>query len=228
VGGGVFVVPWRVGDPRPWTGSLRQGGHQCLGPRLEHRDVGGLAVPTWTPTGATTVWRDHQCPHGRLEVRSVISGIPVGDRHGLRIAFREVCPTEGTAGGVKMVAAQGDAFAGPHAQGQFRQEEVTAVGLGRIERAAELEAMEQLSPHAIMPHQLEGFAGKKLWGSRQGPMGKAEPIQHHAGYGFARCELLGWIRHEAGVEHGHSAQVVDDRREHASVVEAFHVHLFPE
>ena len=81
------------------------------------------------------------------------------------------------------------------------KQQVAAIGIGLIERAAELEAIEHLSPHAVMQQQIEGFAGKKLWGQRQGPIGKAEPIQNHAGHGFARREHFLWIGHQAGVNH---------------------------
>jgi len=43
-----------------------------------------------------------------------------------------------------MVAAQVDAFAGAHAQSQFRKPQVAAISRGLIERAAELDAIEQL------------------------------------------------------------------------------------
>jgi hypothetical protein len=77
-----------------------------------------------------------------------------------------------------------------------------------------------------MKQQIAGFAGKQLRGSRQGPIGKAEPLKNHAGDGFARCELRLWIGPEASVDHVNEAQVFDDRREHASGVEAFNVNLF--
>jgi hypothetical protein len=124
-----------------------------------------------------------------------------------------------------MVAAQVDAVSGAHAQGQFMTQQVTAIGIGLIERAATLEAMAPLSPKAGMQQQLEGLAGKKLWGQRPGPLGTSETITNHAGHGFARREHCWLIRHKAGVHQVNEASVVDNRRDHASMIEAFNVHL---
>ena len=41
---------------------------------------------------------------------------------------------------------------------------VAAVGVCLSERVAEVEAIAHLSPHAVMTQQIEGFAGKQLWG----------------------------------------------------------------
>jgi hypothetical protein len=114
-----------------------------------------------------------------------------------------------------MVTAPVEAVSRAHAQGRFMNQQVAAIGLGRIARAAELETSEQLRPKAVMKSQIEGLAGKKLWGQRQGPMGTSETIQNHAGHRFARREHCLWIGHEASVHHGHDAQGFDDRRAHA-------------
>lgn len=185
-----------------------------------------MAVPTLTHQGETAVLRDHPCQHRLRQVRSGISGIPVGDRKGLLIACRDLLSTACKAGGIKMVEAPVDAFAGAHAQGQFMKQQGAALGLGLIERAAELEAIEHLSPHAVLQHQLAGCIGKKLWGHRQGPMGKAEPIQNQAGHGFARREHFLWIGHQAGVNQVNYASIFADRCNDVSVVEAFHVNFF--
>jgi hypothetical protein len=100
---------------------------------------------------------------------------------------------------------------------------VTAIGRGRIERAATRAAMAPLSPNAGRPQPLEGRAGKTLWGQRPGPLGTSETMTHHAGHGFARREPCLVIRHQAGVHQVHDASVVDHRSDHASMVEAFNV-----
>src|SRR5215217_7996748 len=81
--------------------------------------------------------------------------------------------------------------------------------------AAELEAIEHLGPNTVMKQLIAGLAGKKLWGQRPGPMGKAETIEHHAGHGFARREHCLLIKHKAGVHHVNYADVFDNRSEHA-------------
>ena len=125
-----------------------------------------------------------------------------------------------------MVEAQVDALAGAHAQGQFRQQQVAAISLGLIERAAELAAIAPRRPHAVMPQQIEGCAGTKLWGQRQGARGKATPIQHHAGHGLTRREHGLWIGHQAGVHQVNQSSVCADSSDYAEVVEAFHLNFF--
>jgi hypothetical protein len=124
-----------------------------------------------------------------------------------------------------MGEAQVDACAGASAQGPFMKQQVAAIGLGRIERAAEADALAPLSPHAVIPQQIEGCTGKKRWGQRPGPMGNAEPSQHHAGHGCARRPHVLLSGYQAGVHPVDYAYIVADRRDDAEVVEAFHVTL---
>jgi len=91
-----------------------------------------------------------------------------------------------------------------------------------IERATELKAVEHLRPDALTKQQVEGFLGKKLRGQEQGPIGKPQAIEDHPRHGFARCDVLLFIRHEAGVNHRYQAEVFDDLGKEPSMVQAFH------
>ena len=52
------------------------------------------------------------------------------------------------------------------------KQQVAAVGVGLIERAAKLKAVEHLGANALTKQQIEGFVSKKLRGQGQGPVGK--------------------------------------------------------
>ena len=55
----------------------------------------------------------------------------------------------------------------------------------------------------LTKQQIERCVGKKLWGQRQGPMGKAQAIENHSGHGFARRYHFLIIWHEMPVNHVH-------------------------
>jgi hypothetical protein len=105
-------------------------------------------------------------------------------------------------------------------------QQVAAISLGLIERAAEREAMAHRRPHAGMPPQIEGCAGNTWGGQRPGARGQATPLQPHTGHGLTRRAHGVWIGHTTGVHHVNQSEVLDDRRDDASVVEAFHLNVF--
>ena len=63
-----------------------------------------------------------------------------------------------------MVEAHIDVFLATDSQGQFTQQQVTAIGMNLIECTAELKAVEHLRINALTKQQIKGFVGKKLWG----------------------------------------------------------------
>src|SRR5215813_14253143 len=97
------MVELRVCDQIPWAGGVRKSRYQRLRPLLEHRDVRRIAIPTCTHKGDTTILRDQQFQDRLLQVRSVLSGVAVGDGNGWRIAFRHILPAARKAGRVEMI-----------------------------------------------------------------------------------------------------------------------------
>ena len=110
-----------------------------------------MAIPTVAHTRDATVVRDHPCQHRLLQARPVVFGVALGDRHRVLIAVRAVRASERDAGGVEMLEALIDPFLSADRQRQLLKEHVTAIGLGFIERAAQRQAMEQLSLEALTP-----------------------------------------------------------------------------
>ena len=204
--GGIGVgVAFRVGEQIPRTGRVLKGGPQCLRPLLENLCVRGIAVPAFAQNGDTPILGHHECQHHLLPVRPVISGVAMGDGNGVLIPFGNVCTAEGKAGRVEMIAAQVDAFLGTDRQGQLLKQQVAAIGVGRIERATELKALEHLGAHACTQQQIEGFASKKLGGQGQRSVAKPEAIQNHPSYGFAGCDGFWCIGHETGIDQRNEA-----------------------
>jgi hypothetical protein len=223
----IRVVACGVCDQLPRAGCVLEGRHQRLGPFLDDVAVRGMALPTVAHTRDAPVWRDHQCQDHLLQVRPVVLGGAVGDRHGVRIAVRDRRASEREAGGVEMMEALIDPFLSADRKCPLRPSHVTAIGLGFIERAAQLQALAQLRREALTPHQSERCVGKKLWGPRAGPLGKAHAIEHHPGHGFAwREDFLG-LWHEACGDHVNQASVFANSGDHADVLKAFDAHRFP-
>ena len=77
-----------------------------------------------------------------------------------------------------------------------------------------------------MKQEIERFVGKKLGRQRSGPSGKAQAIERHPDYGFARREDFLCMGHEACVDHVNQPYVADDSGDHASMIEAFEAKWF--
>jgi hypothetical protein len=131
----------------------------------------------------------------------MIFGVAISDRNRLLIAVGNVFPMERKAGGVEMIEAQVNTFLGTDRQSQLMKQEVAAVGVGLVKRAAKLKTVKHLGTHATSQQQLERFVGKKLRGQGQRPVGKPKPIQNHPRHGFARREDFLGIWHEPCVDH---------------------------
>jgi hypothetical protein len=132
VGGLVLRVALRVGAQIPRARGVLKGRHQRLRPLLEDLDIRRLASPTCAAKGNAPILRDHQFQDGLLEVRPVIFGVAVGERHRLLIAVGNVLPTERNAGGVEMLAAPVKACLGTDRQGQSMTQQGAALGVGLI------------------------------------------------------------------------------------------------
>src|SRR4029434_12976 len=100
-----------------------------------------MAIPTFAPQGDTTILRDHQFQDRLLQVWPVISGVAVGDGNGLLIAVVDVRSVERKDDGVEMIKAQINPCSGTHLQGQRMEQQVAAIGVGLIKRAAKLKAV---------------------------------------------------------------------------------------
>jgi hypothetical protein len=73
----------------------------------------------------------------------------MGDGNGLLIAFRNVLPAERKAGCVEMMEAQVNAFLGTDRKGQLMEQQIAAIGVGLIERAAKLKTVEHVGAKAL-------------------------------------------------------------------------------
>ena len=100
-----------------------------------------------------------------------------------------------------MIEAAVDAFLVTDGQGEFAKQQITAISICFIKRAAELKAIEHLRVDAFTKQQVEGFVGKKLWRQGQRAIGKPQAIEDHPGHGFARCDLLLCVGDEACIDH---------------------------
>src|SRR6266542_5428346 len=99
-------------------------------------------------------------------------GIPMGDEDRGLIALGSVLSAERKARRVKMIKALINPFVDTHRQGKLTKEEITPIGGDLIEAAAAFEAVEHVSVDAWTKQHVEGFVHKKLWGQRQGALGK--------------------------------------------------------
>jgi hypothetical protein len=99
-----------------------------------------------------------------------------------------------------MIEAAVAAFLGTDAQGECAQQELTAITISVIKRAAELKAVEHLRVAAFTQPQVKGFVGKKLGRQGQRAIGKPPAIEDQPGYGFARRDLLLCIGYEACID----------------------------
>jgi hypothetical protein len=125
--------------------------------------------------------------------------------NGLLVAVRHVVAAQGKAGGVEMIEARVDAFLDTDGQGELTQQQITAIGGHLLERAAELETVEQVCVDACMKQEIEGCVGKKLRRQGQWPIGKPQAIDDHPGHGFAWRQGFLCIGHEACVDHRNEA-----------------------
>ena len=201
----------RVGAQLPRPRGVLQGRPQRLRPLVEDRAVRRMAIPALPHPGDATSWRDQQVQDRLLQGRPVRSGVAVGEAHGLRIACRNIRPAERQAGRVARIEAQGQACLGTAREGERREAQLAALGVGLSERTGKRKALEHLGVHALTPHQSEGFVSKKLRWQGQGPVGKAKAIQDHPRHGFARCDHFLRIRYETCMDHINQAYVFNHR-----------------
>src|SRR4029434_1232127 len=87
--------------------------------------------------------------------------VTMGDGNGLLGAVGDVCTTQGKARRIEMIEAAVDAFLGTDAQGEFAKQQITAIIISFIKRAAELKAVEHLRVDAFTKQQVQGCGGKK-------------------------------------------------------------------
>src|SRR5256714_12807966 len=117
-----------------------------------------------------------------------------------------------------MVEARIDAFLATDRRGECAPQQVAAVAVGFVEGTTELETVEQLRTDPLMKQQIEGFVGKKLWGERQGTIGKPQAVEDHPGNRFARSDLFLVLHKQTRVDHLDETSVLDRRSDYASVV----------
>jgi hypothetical protein len=71
---------------------------------------------------------------------------------------------ECNASGVEMIEAQVNTFLAADHQGQLMKQQVAAVGVDLVKRAAKLKAVKHLGTNARSEQPCERFVGKKLRG----------------------------------------------------------------
>jgi hypothetical protein len=86
----------------------------------------------------------------------------MGTTKGVLITVRDVLARERKAGRVEMIETQINAFLGTDRKGQFFKQQVAAIGLGFIKRAATLETVEHFGIDAWAKPEIEGFVANKL------------------------------------------------------------------
>ena len=75
----------------------------------------------------------------------------MGDRNGWRIALRPIRARQRKAGRIEMIETEINPFLLADRQSEFTQQEITAIRVGFIERAATLQAIEHLCADTLMP-----------------------------------------------------------------------------
>ena len=75
----------------------------------------------------------------------------MGDRNGLCIALRHILARQRKAGRIEMIETEINPFLLADRQGEFTKQEITAIRVGFIERAAKLKAIEHLGADTLMP-----------------------------------------------------------------------------
>jgi hypothetical protein len=219
-------VPFAIGDQVPWRRRALQGLQQRLGPLLANLCIGGVAIPAFAPKGPAAILGHHQCQDGLFQVRAVIFGVPMRHAYGLHIRGRDVRAGQRKTRRVEMIETQGYPFLDTDRQGECAEQQITAIGVDLIERAAELKAMEHLCVDVLMKQQVERFIGKEPRSQGEGPIGKPSTIDDHPGHGFTRCDHLLRIRHEACVNHINKTYVFDNFRNEPEMIQAFDADCF--
>src|SRR5437016_14379686 len=90
------------------------------------------------------------------------------------------------------------------------KQQITAIGMDLLERAAELKTVEHLGANALTKQQVKGFVGKKLRRQGQGPIGKPQAIEDHSSHCFSWRDLLLVVGHQTCVNHIYKAYLFDD------------------
>src|SRR5437762_7838273 len=75
-----------------------------------------------------------------------------------------------------MVEALINTFLDTDGEGQFTQQQITAIGVHLLEGTATCKAVEHPRMDAVAKQQIEGFVGKKLWRQGQRPRGKPQVV----------------------------------------------------
>lgn len=145
----VCMVQCGVRSQVPWGGEPLQGREQRRRPLLKKHGLGGVAIPTVTHHGHPTVLRDHQCQDGLFQVRAVVFGMAMGARHRLLIAVGDVLASQGEARRVKRIEAEVNPCLGADGAGDLTKQQITALGIDLIERAAERKPVEHLGAHTL-------------------------------------------------------------------------------
>jgi len=86
----------------------------------------------------------------------------VGDPHRVCVGVRHIRTGQGIAGGVEMLAAPVNPCLGPYRSGQLATSPITALGVDRIERTAELQAVDHRRGDALTTQPAAGCVGKEL------------------------------------------------------------------
>jgi hypothetical protein len=156
-----------------------------------------------------------------LQIRAVVFGMAMGDRHRLRIAVGYIRASQGKARGIEMRQAEVNPFVSTDGQGEVTKQQVTAIGMDRSERAAELTTIEHCGANALTKQQVQGFVGKKLRCQGQGPIGKPQAIEDHPSHRFSWRDLLLAVGHQTRINHVDQPYVFDDLGKEPSMVQTF-------
>ena len=130
----------------------------------------------------------------------MVFGVARGDRHGLLITVGEVRAAERKTRCGEMVKALLKGFLLAHDEGDVAKEQITAIGVDRIESAAEFAAIEQRGFHTGTKEEIEGFVGKELWRQGQWPIGTSSAIEDHPFACLTGGDRLLFIRGKTSVD----------------------------
>ena len=134
----------------------------------------------------------------------------MGDGNGLRVTLGTIVARERKTRRVEMVKALLHGFVLTHGKGDLAQAQITAIGVDRIEGAAECEASEQRGVDTGTKEEIEGFVGTELRGQGQWPIGKPSALEAHPFDDLPGGDRLLFIRCKTSVDEAHESSIVDD------------------